>query len=255
VEEFLRSTDAECDDVSRIVARVYAQKLVPVDFTEFAYASLPLAVIDAPWSVGVGYTTVRNVVGRFVTVTGWKLFAPSREERGEGDRRLGELLDVLQRQSDEANAAQLFQNRQRTSTAARGILKAEAVRLLAERLCEHGIETFRDALVGVGGRYRADYQRVPGQGGVSLSYFRMLIGDDDVIKGDRQVLGWLHDALGRKVSQRQAEALLPMAAKVLQQQDRRWTARFLDGAIWERQRAKSGSHPAFSGKICSGWAC
>jgi len=58
--------------------------LAPVEVSEeHRYASLPLCVIDAVFSIGVGYTSTQATVARFCDKSGW----PRRCDVARGSRR------------------------------------------------------------------------------------------------------------------------------------------------------------------------
>ena len=161
---------------------------------EFFYASLPLCVIDAVFSIGVTYTSTRNTVIRFAERQGWAL-GPVRD-RARGEKTLSDLLACFSGLSPEAAADQLFGNRQRTSTQS-GILKAEAVQRFALALQEVGIEDFADLTEERLVAAESSVRQIPGQkSGISFDYFRMLAGDDDRIKPDRMVQRVIAEAIG-----------------------------------------------------------
>ena len=76
---------------------------------------------------------------------------------------------------------------------------------------------------------------VPGNGGsdVRLGYLWMLLGDDEVIKPDRMVLGWLEGVLGRRPTAPEARALIADTAGELG-----CTPWVLDHAVWQAQRTR-----------------
>ena len=210
---------------------------------EYRYASLPLCVIDAVFSIGVKYTSTQATVTRFCEKTGWPRFATSREDRGAGTHSLSDLLALYEGLTAETAAQVLFGNRQRTSTTS-GILKAEAVRLFAEALLQCEIETFADFTPDRLELAEAIILGLPGQGsGIAFDYFRMLAGDDDLIKPDRMIQRFVACALGveKEPEPRQAAVLVRLAARELTRRGYRWTPLSLDHAIWRYQRAQRAS--------------
>lgn len=218
--------------------------LEPVGVSEeHRYASLPLCVIDAVFSIGVKYTSTQATVARFCDKTCWHRFAALREDRGAGTHSLSDLLALYDRLTTEAAAQVLFGNRQRTSTTS-GILKAEAVKLFAEALRQCEIDTFADITADRLELAEAIILGLPGQGsGIAFDYFRMLAGDDYLIKPDRMIQRFVACALGteKEPEPRQAAVLVRLAARELARRGQKWTPLSLDHAIWRYQRAQRAS--------------
>lgn len=230
--------------VVKLADNIVAVGLMPADAAqEYRYASLPLCVIDAVFSIGVRYISTQATVARFCEKTSWPKFAASRESRGAGSHGLSDLLSLYASISSEIAAEALFGNRQRTSTRS-GILKAEAVRLFADALLRCGIDHFSDMTQDRIALAEAIILGLPGQGsGIAFDYFRMLAGNDDLIKPDRMVLRFVADALGLASlpSTRQAALLVRLAARELTDRSIVWTPLALDHAIWRYQSTHSTS--------------
>ncbi|MEJ1959689.1 MAG: hypothetical protein WDM70_09960 [Nitrosomonadales bacterium] len=88
-------------------------------------------------------------------------------------------------------AVDVYRNRQRTS-ARNGILKADAVNRFAAVLRKYNIEYLQDISEALGNTaLERDIRSIPGQtSGISLKYFFMLAGSDDLIKPDRMILAF-----------------------------------------------------------------
>jgi hypothetical protein len=232
------------DPVVMLADHIEEIGLEPVGVSqEYRYASLPLCVIDAVFSIGVKYTSTQATVARFCDKSGWPRFAPLREDRGAGTHSLSDLLALYDGLTSEAAAQVLFGNRQRTSTTS-GILKAEAVRLFAEALRRCEIDTFADFTPDRLELAEAIILGLPGQGsGIAFDYFRMLAGDDDLIKPDRMIQRFVACALGteKEPEPRQAAVLVRLAARELSGRGYRWTPLSLDHAIWQYQRVLRAS--------------
>jgi hypothetical protein len=137
-------------------------------------------------------------------------------------------------------AEQVFQHRGRTSPK-NGILKAEAVRRFAEALAEHGVEHLQDVPHALLGRsLERAVKRVPGQrSGISLKYFFMEAGCDDLIKPDRMIQRYLQRVLRRAVKLSECQALLSAAVAELRGEFPHLTPRLLDSRIWEYERRRA----------------
>ncbi|MBN8630055.1 MAG: hypothetical protein J0L76_04275 [Rhodobacterales bacterium] len=225
--------------VERLADYIEAIGLVPAqDADAYRYASLPLCVIDAVFSIGVTYESTVATVARVCDRLGWPRLAPSRATRGAGPQGLTNLLEAHAGLTAEAAAEHIYGNRQRTSSKS-GILKAEAVRLFAEALLTAGIDSFPDITPDRMGLAEALVLGLPGQGsGIAFDYFRMLAGDDSFIKPDRMVLRFVATALDlpTEPNPRLSSVLVLLAARELARRGHDWTPRTLDYAIWVKQR-------------------
>nr|WP_281722043.1 hypothetical protein [Nitrosomonas nitrosa] len=227
--------------VAKLADHVEAVGLVPSGVPdEYRYASLPICVIDAVYSIGVTYTSTKATVARFCERHDWPRLAATRDDRGAGSHGLNELLHLYVGLEPEEAADRLFGNRQRTSTRS-GILKAEAVRLFSDALVRCGIDHFDDITDERIEQAEATVLALPGQGsGIAFDYFRMLAGNDDLIKPDRMVLRFVANALGlaAEPTPRQAALLVRLAARKLSGKNPEWTPLKLDYAIWHYQSSK-----------------
>jgi hypothetical protein len=210
---------------------------IPKLADEYRYASLPLCVVDAVFSIGVRYTSTQKVVSNLCEYAGWTRFFASREARGAGEYGIGDLNSMFDKFGAEGMAESVFQNRQRTSSRS-GILKAEAVLLYCRTLIKAGINDFPDLDVERREHAEAIILGLPGQSsGIAFDYFIMLAGDDNLIKPDRMVQRYVAHALDLdSVPQpRQAAILVRLAAKELRTRGQLWTPLSLDNAIWRHQ--------------------
>ena len=210
---------------------------IPKLADEYRYASLPLCVVDAVFSIGVRYTSTQRVVSNLCEYAGWTRFFASREARGAGEYGIGDLNSMFDKFGAEGMAESVFQNRQRTSSRS-GILKAEAVLLYCRTLIKAGINDFPDLDVERREYAEAIILGLPGQSsGIAFDYFMMLAGDDNLINPDRMVQRYVAHALDLdSVPQpRQAAILVRLAAKELRTRGQLWTPLSLDNAIWRHQ--------------------
>lgn len=152
------------------------------------YASLPLCLIDAVFSIGVKYTSTQNVVKRYCTYCGLKEYNRDRGKCGDS-HKISDMIRVIEKVGVEKSADDVFGNRQRTSSR-NGILKAEAALRIARILRQDGIEDFSDLWKrGISKDAEKEIKKVPGQSsGLALSYFYMLAGDDSLAKPDRHIM-------------------------------------------------------------------
>jgi hypothetical protein len=215
------------NDGDRVVAHVRRTLGDPADWTAPPdHTSVALAAIDAVWGIGVRWSSVRNVLDRY---------RRARLDAGGDPESDGpaDLLALIDGAGGVEGFAELAGNRQRTSTR-NGILKAEAVRLVAEVLRDAGLSTpaqVRAATEPELSALRAAWTQVPGQrSGLSLDAFLMACGRSGV-KADRMVRRFVAQALGateQAVAPARAAALVTAAAAVCGVDARR-----LDAAIWE----------------------
>ncbi|WP_170408918.1 hypothetical protein [Ruegeria arenilitoris] len=210
---------------------------------EFFYASLPLCVIDAVFSIGVTYTSTANTVTRFCERQGWAKSLVPDTPRTIGEHTINEFLALFDGLTAEQMADDLFGNRQRTSTRS-GILKAEAVRQYAEALQANDIEDFGDMTETSLTMIEKQVRDIPGQGsGISFDYFRMLAGNDNLIKPDRMVQRYVAKATNMRsdrVTPEFAKSVLLSAIHVLAEQGYAWLPKKLDYTIWSFESGSQG---------------
>jgi hypothetical protein len=203
----------------------------------YSYYSLPLCVIDAVFSIGVRYSSTEATVRRFCESFQLPLSrgaqAPAREEQ----LSVGEFLRINREYGAERMAAEIYRNRQRTSTKG-GILKAEAAMRFAQALADHGVDCFQDVSKVLGNtEFEAAIKEIPGQrSGVSLRYFCMLVGDTNFIKPDRMIKRFLYSATGEQLTDDECQRALAEACAVLAKDYPNLTPRALDNLIWKYQR-------------------
>jgi hypothetical protein len=233
------------DDVTRLV-RHSADVLDLAEAhlgDEFFYQSLSLCALDAVFSIGVRWQSVRNVVARHCAHAGVQAFrphgsaAPPRTEQ----ESISQFCARLTGWGTPDRIAAVLGSRQRTSTSGASILKAEATLRFAERLRAHGIEYLQDMAElseAHEARVLEDIRTIPGQGsGISWAAFRLCSGNDDQVKPDRMVRRFIRAALGREVSPEVAVTLVRRAAHVLRERYPDLTPRLLDTQIWKYQSA------------------
>lgn len=213
---------------------------------EYFYSSPSLCVIDAVFSIGVRYEAVRNVVKRYCNHFDTRIYRSDRSILPEQchQESISMLAERIRKIGAGVFSSQILMNRQRTSSKS-GILKAEAVYQFADTLYRHGINTFQD----ISQFHKSDDENrkislnksitaIPGQrSGISLDYFWMLSGSDDLIKADRMITRFLEGALGCHIDPPAARDLLRAASTELQKRYPSMSPRLLDYKIWEYQRA------------------
>jgi len=222
----MEPTENKLDELARIIATHV--KIDDIHLPqEYFYKSLPLAVIDAVFSIGVTYTSTANTVRRFCEnqTPSWARY---RTDPGP-EYTIKDFLNVTSGKPADELAAHVYGNRQRTS-ATNGILKAEAVTRWAEILLAHGVSRFADVPIFSGNpAFEKQVRALPGQGsGISLDYFKMLTGDDSGIKPDRHILRFMEIIGVRDV------AVLKNVAAVM-----KVTPRLLDYVIWQKMSKRA----------------
>jgi hypothetical protein len=224
----------------------------------YYYTSLPLALTDAVFSIGVRYESVVNAVHHLARRAGWTVYRPHGSPFLPVHRQhtISELLAEFPKVSD---PVEVFGNRGYANPAATGtnkIPKAVMVQRVAEVLAANGIETLDDFAVHPDpDALDATICALPSAtSGVMVSYLRMLAGHEERIKADRHVHAFIRVASGDStlvVSNAYAVRLMQEAARHLANEDglRHLTPRLLDHAVWSAQRqrrtpeAKQGASP------------
>jgi hypothetical protein len=224
-----RARLAEC-----VVAETTRTKLPLKDTVlgdEHEYASLPLCVIDAVFSIGVKYASTKLVPPRWAAAQApqW----PVHRKGAIKEHSISEFLDVAERFTRDELATQIFKNSQRTSSK-NGILKAQAVRLFAVALQKAGIERFADCEDETKLELAEAYVRdVKGQSsGISFDYFLILVGHETV-KADRMICRFVARAAGLEhVAPTAAKRAVIDATALLKPMFPHLTTRLFDYIIW-----------------------
>jgi len=205
-----------------------------VDSAEYNYPCLPYCLLDSVFSISANYSSTRKVVERYATY--YDIDSLGHEHT------VSEFLENIRACGGaEKFAENVVKNKQRTSTRA-GILKAEAVRLVAEVCMARGIETLDDFRSYPGKTaLDTDILAVRGQGsGVMLRYLKMLVGDTSEVKPDRMLERYIHSVLPEICNHDDMVSIIREAAKELQNDYPNLTPRRLDGCIWNHERSKRG---------------
>jgi len=199
----------------------------------YYYASLPLCVIDAVFSIGVKYTSTQNTVRRYCRYFGLAEYQ-SDMKLGDATHRISQMVSSLEALGAAKCADSVFCNHQRTS-AHNGILKAEAVLMFAKVLQADGIETLEDfRRKGLSSDAETEIMQIPGQkSGLSLHYFYMLAGDDSYAKPDRHILRFINKYAGVNPGIHEAQELLQDTVHELKRNHPNITVRLLDYTIWD----------------------
>lgn len=208
---------------------------------EYRYRHLSLALIDAIYSIGVRYEGVRATVLRYADSQGLAPYHDSFETRPPiaDQEPLSHLIQQYESRGIESMMTGVYQNRQRTSSRS-GIPKAEAILQAAQLLRTYSVNYFQDIpRVADDKSFESRFRNIPGQGsGISLSYFWMLTGSDDMIKPDRHIMTCLMDVTGlTTLTATETIHLLQDVTARFQTQYPLLTARALDYIIWECMRS------------------
>lgn len=205
------------------------------------WGHLSLCVLDATYSINLDYDSVVSpLVHRYAEYAQLSSVlipanrTPESLSPRDDEQSLSEFLDSLKELSDEELASKVLKSRTRTSTR-NGVLKSTAVKQIAQALVSDGVERLEDVSRLLSNLDRATalemkLNRIKGAGnnGVRTSYLWMLAGDDDHVKPDRHVLGWLEALVGQPVTVSAARSLLSAVAKELD-----CSAWSVDHAIWK----------------------
>jgi hypothetical protein len=158
---------------------------------------------------------------------------------------VGEFLDKLESAGVPFFVQRVLRNRQLTSTRS-GILKGEAVLRFARCLHRYGVDWFQDVHKVIRDeRFEIEIKSIPGQGsGISLAYFFMLTGSEDLVKPDRWLIDFIREALKITCLPGYAQKLLFGSCEILKAKYPYVSPRLLDNAIWNHQRNQKGKIPS-----------
>ncbi|MFV8335119.1 hypothetical protein ACNQF7_03415 [Flavobacterium sp. RSP29] len=198
---------------------------------EFNYGHLPLCVIDSVFSIGVKYETVQNTINRFCDHYKIDKFSKTNE------LTTSDFLKLMEQQPINELTENIFKNRQRTSTK-NGILKSDAVILFLKALQKFKVEKLNDiGEIITNDQFEIEVKGIPGQNsGISLIYFFMLSGSDELIKPDRMIFRFLESISEGKLSLNDCQVILTAVSEQLKNNGFDITPKKLDNLIWNYQR-------------------
>ncbi len=198
---------------------------------EYNYGHLSLCVIDSIFSIGVKYEGVQNTINRFCDHYKLNKFSKNNE------LTTSHFLKLMEGETIKHLTENIYQNRQRTSTN-NGILKSEAVILFLKVLQKFKIEKLGDISEILNNeQFEKEIKEIPGQkSGISLKYFFMLAGSDDLIKPDRMIIRFLENIVGTKLSLEDCQLILTAVSDKLNLKGFNITPKKLDNLIWSYQR-------------------
>ncbi len=212
---------------------------------EYNYNSLPLCVIDAVFSIGVRYGTVRNVVNAWCMSQNpeWVKYW----DNNAASYSMSDFIKILVDVPHKERSKRFFGgNIQRTSTK-KGILKTDAVLCYARCLQNAGIEDFcamRDPEKAL--KAREETKKVPGhRSGISFDYLQMLSGDDNYVKADRMIKRFIAEAAQvdyATIDVVTTQNTIKGASAKLSEKYEHVTPRLLDHTIWTYQRNQHRQH-------------
>jgi hypothetical protein len=207
---------------------------------EYYYAHMPICVIDSVFSISVRYEGVRNTIQRFCDHYKFIAYRDQAElPTKESQLSVSEIIKLFKGSTPEELASNVYRNRKRTSSK-NGILKADAVCRFLKVLKKHSAEYFQD----IPNLYNnVDFENaiklIPGQrSGISLNYFFMLAGSENLIKPDRMVLKFLENVTGHKINFNESQMALASISEVLNTEGILMNPRLLDHIIWNYQRGQ-----------------
>jgi hypothetical protein len=210
---------------------IFADKKNYILPEEYNYSHLPLCVIDSVFSIGVKYEIVKNTINNFCKHNKIDKFSKSDE------LSTSFFLNLMEQESIKELTENIYKNRQRTSTRS-GILKSEAVIKFLKVLQKYEVNKLSDVYKIISSKeFEIDIKEIPGQkSGISLTYFFMLAGSDDLIKPDRMILRFLETISGENVNLTDCQIILAEVAKKLETHGFDITPKKLDNLIWNYQR-------------------
>jgi hypothetical protein len=208
---------------------------------EYYYSSLTLCVIDAVYSIGVTYGSTRNTVDKYCRYFG---MAKLRSDKSmiptiENQESMSQLSEKFRKYGITGFTEDIFNNRQRTSTK-NGILKSEAVYDFSQALRSFNVDYLQDVEKIISNKsFEKEIRSIPGQkSGISLKYFFMLAGSEELVKPDRMISRFVEESTGKKFSSADCQNILVETAGKLKETYPNITPRLLDHQIWSYQRAK-----------------
>ena len=204
---------------------------------EYFYQSLPLCVIDAVFSLGVRYESTRQTVIKYCNYYNLQRIRVDKESVSITEQEsISQFIEKVESAGIDFITTKVFDNRQRTSSK-NGILKTEAVLKFAKTLQKYGVNYLQDIPMIVNdAEYEESIKTITGQkSGISLKYFLMLSGSENIIKPDRHIKKFINNAIKIDADIYEAQILLSNTCEKLKVKYPHLTPRLLDNLIWKYQ--------------------
>ncbi len=198
---------------------------------EYYYNSLPFAIIDAVFSIGVRYTSTRSTVIRYCDYFGLKRIRELEEYPDEFcQHTMTEFINNFE--SVDNFTETVLKNKQRTSSR-NGILKSEAVYKWAKIFQKYNVETLQTFNQKYSLELEEELKNIKGQSsGISIVYLKMLCGDNNFCKPDRHIINFITNCTNAPCSQQEASVYLDAVCKLLRNKYSNLNVRLLDHTIW-----------------------
>lgn len=202
---------------------------------EYSYSCMPLAIIDAVYSIRQDYKTVRKAVNNYCV---YYNIAVYKDEGSTNIHTISDLIKNIEEVGTEVFAKDILQCNNKTA-GANPIIKSQAVYEFAKLLKDNDIEYFDDFNSVDIGIVEKELLKIHGQGQAVVRYFFMLCGNDSFCKYDRHIQNFLEEINADVKNADEAQALLESIAKELKKDYPTITVRLLDHLIWNYQSSKA----------------
>jgi hypothetical protein len=224
-------TNETIDKITKVCNVIFANNKDYQLADEYDYGHLILCVIDSVFSIGVRYQSVKNTISHFCDYYKIEKFPKNNELTNSY------FLQLMEQSTIDELTEKVFHNKQRTSSV-NGIRKSQAVVLFLKTLIRYNVESFKDLdKILINDKFENEIREIPGQkSGISLKYFFMLAGSDDLIKPDRMIIRFLEHESGKKLSLNDCQLVLTEVSKNLNEMGFNITPKKLDNLIWNYQR-------------------
>ncbi len=202
---------------------------------EYNYSCLPLAIIDAIYSILQNYSQVQKIVENYCDYYG---IEKNTDKNNVKTHTISDMICNIESIGSDNFANEVLKAKNRTA-GSNSILKSEAVYQWAKIMHANGIENFDDFRNSDKKVLKSALKNVQGQGDAAVRYLFMLCGSDDFCKPDIHILQFLTEATGEKIDKvDEVQALLEKIVDELKNDYPSMTVRQLDYIIWNYQRKK-----------------
>ena len=195
---------------------------------EYNYSCIPLAVIDAVYSVRLRYSTTVNIVNNYCNEYGIGVY---KNDSNKKVHTISDLIGII-----EKTGTDVFLRNDYKTAGANPMLKSKAVYEFAKVLKENNIECFEDFRSADVEKLEKELLKIHGQGQAVVRYFFMLCGDDSFCKYDTHIKNFLDDINANVKNADEAQEFLTSVVKELKAYYPDMTVRMLDYIIWDYQR-------------------
>lgn len=212
---------------------------------EYYYNSLPFCVIDSIFAIKEDYSRIKSLLTRYCNHHQLLRIRPNNNTLPalSQQQSISSFVTDIQKQGIYVVTNNIFQYNGKVYTGMNKAkkrqfkLKTQLVYEFAALLCKNNVDYFQHVPSIINNTtFNTAALEIDGIGDLTLSYFFMLSGSDDLIKFDRWLDRNVRYVLGKTITASDALDLFTKTCTILISKYPHLTPRLLDYAVWDYTR-------------------